>query len=149
MTKTFILFAAIAAVATPALAQDVTREDIRQDRKQVQHDEKKLDSAQKYGSDREVARRAANLADSQAQLHADHQVYRAGVYARPAGWTERVWVAGDRLPASYYARTYWVDPARYDLTVAPEGEHWVRVDHDVVRIGADGTVREIRKGWFY
>ena len=70
-------------------------------------------------------------------------------YVRPAGWVERTWVIGDRLPDTYVAETYVVEPVRYKLATPADGERWVRVDNDVVRIGADGTVREIRKGWFY
>ena len=126
----------------------MTREDLKQDRKQVEHDQKKLDTAEKYGSHHEVTRRAGNLADSKAQLQADHQQFDAGLYTRPADWTDHAWAVGERLPADYYGETYWVEPTRYKLVAPADGGRWVRVDHDVVRIGADGTVREIRSGWF-
>ena len=91
-----------------------------------------------------------DLREAERDLARDRRdAYRAGAYVRPAGWRARTWTTGQRLPASYWASRYWVEPARYGLRPAARGERWVRVDRDVVRISPNGTILETRRGWFY
>ncbi len=67
-----------------------------------------------------------------------------GAYQRPYGYYSHRWVRGDRLPAPYYARPYWVaDYGVWGLYPPPRGYHWVRVDGDAVLAAiATGIVLE-------
>ena len=75
-------------------------------------------------------------------------VYRAparyGVYHRPAGYYERTWHRGDRLPVAYYQRPYVIGNYHdCGLRAPPRGYQWVRVNGDAVLAGiATGVVLE-------
>ena len=75
-------------------------------------------------------------------------VYRAparyGAYHRPAGYYQRTWSRGDRLPVAYYQRPYVIADYRdCGLRAPPRGYHWVRVNGDAVLAGiATGVVLE-------
>jgi len=59
--------------------------------------------------------------------------YGYSTYYRPHGYYAHRWVRGERLPAAYYARPYWVaDYGAWGLRAPPRGYGWVRVDGDAV-----------------
>ena len=155
MRRIILAAASIAALggATTAYANDhdsVSRRELNKDADNVAKQREDLQDAQMYGDRHDVKRETKQLHKAQTELRQDRRdAYRAGVYTRPAGWRDHSWAMGERLPASYYGETYWVEPARYGLAPVGRGERWVRVDRDVVRIAPDGTVREVRRGWFY
>lgn len=143
---------ALASLAAPALADDhdkVSRSELRHDEKRVAEEQKDLSDAYKLGDRKNIADQKRDLADAQRELRQDRRdAYNAGLYHRPRGWRTHSWAVGERLPAGYYTRTYWVTPGRYGLAAPARGERWVRVDRDVIRIAPDGTVREVRRSWF-
>ena len=54
-------------------------------------------------------------------------------YSRPRDYYEHRWSRGERLPVSYYQRSYVIDDYYgYGLYAPPRGHHWVRVDGDAV-----------------
>jgi Ni/Co efflux regulator RcnB len=54
-------------------------------------------------------------------------------YSRPRGYYEHRWTRGERLPVSYFQRSYVIDDYYgYGLYAPPRGHHWVRVDGDAV-----------------
>jgi Ni/Co efflux regulator RcnB len=56
-----------------------------------------------------------------------------GGYHRPHGYYSHRWLRGERLPVTYYSRSYVIDDYRdCGLRVPPRGYHWVRVDGDAV-----------------
>ena len=151
MKRTIILAAASIAVltATSALAADISRHELRHDRAELARQQQDLRDAQTYGSRHDVRKQREDVRDARRELREDRRdAYRAGMYVRPQGYRARSWAAGDRLPSSYYGQRYQVEPSRYGLASANGGERWVRVDRDVVRVSRDGTVREVRQGWF-
>ena len=62
--------------------------------------------------------------------------YNAGRYQRPGGYRAHAWRRGERLPASYRAANYRVDPHRYGLSAPPRGYYYTRVDNDVLLTAA-------------
>ncbi len=156
MKSTIILAAAsfaVLAAPTAAFAGDrdkISGHELRKDQANVAKQEQDLREAQAYGSNKDVRKQEKDLRQAHKELRQDRRdAYRAGVYARPAGYRDRAWANGDRLPSSYYARTYWVEPTRYSLAPVYNGDRWVRVNRDVVRVSPNGTVREVRRNWFY
>lgn len=57
--------------------------------------------------------------------------YHAARYQRPAGYQDRQWRYGERLPAAYRTRAYNVDYNRYGLQAPPSGYQYTRVGNDV------------------
>lgn len=75
--------------------------------------------------------------------------YNAGRYQRPAGYQQRHWTQGQRLPASYRGRAYVVDHSRYGLRAPPRGYQYTRVDNDVVLTAvATGLIASVIVGLF-
>ena len=63
------------------------------------------------------------------------QAYSAGVYHPPLDYMDHRWSFGDRLPAAYFVRRYWLsDFAEYGLFTPPDGLRWVRVGTDALLI---------------
>lgn len=155
MRNIILAAASLAALGLSAAAyaddhDTVSRHELAKDRANVEKQREDLEDAQAYGDRHDVRRETRQLHNAQRELHQDRRdAYRAGLYTRPAGWRDHAWVVGERLPASYYGETYWIEPSRYGLVAVTGGERWVRVDHDVFRVAPDGSVREIRRGWFY
>lgn len=144
--------ASIAAIAsTSAFAEDnVSHRELRKDRAEVAKQEQQLRDAQAYGSAKDVRKQQKDVREARKELRQDRRdAYRAGVYTRPAGYRARAWTNGERLPASYYGQRYQVASSQYGLTQVYNGDRWVRVDRDVVRVSPNGTVREVRRNWFY
>lgn len=66
--------------------------------------------------------------------------YRVGPYQRPAGWVNRHWGYGERLPHAYWAPQYLLaDYWLFGLEVPPADYEWVRV-------GADALLIDIHTG---
>jgi len=75
--------------------------------------------------------------------------YAAGRYQRPAGYQQRHWRYGERLPPSYRGRAYVVDHRRYGLSAPPRGYQYTRVDNDVVMTAiATGVIASVITGLF-
>ncbi|HZH04788.1 MAG TPA: RcnB family protein [Myxococcaceae bacterium] len=68
-------------------------------------------------------------------------------YRLPPGQAKKIFNQGERLPASYYAQnpTYIIsNPAQYQLSSAPAGYRWVRVDNDVYLVRNEtGVISEV------
>ncbi len=76
--------------------------------------------------------------------------YRVGPYPRPAGWVNRRWGYGDRLPRAYWAPQYLLaDYWLFGLEVPPVGYEWVRVGSDALLIDTgSGEVLQAEYGVF-
>jgi Ni/Co efflux regulator RcnB len=68
-------------------------------------------------------------------------------YRLPPGQAKKIFNQGERLPASYYAQNpaYVIgNPAQYQLSPAPAGYRWVRVDNDVYLVRNEtGVISEV------
>jgi Ni/Co efflux regulator RcnB len=77
------------------------------------------------------------------ERRADHR-YHAPRYVAPRGYKARAWHRGDRLPAAYRGRGYYVDYRTYHLAPPPRGYQYVRVGNDVVLTAiATGVVASV------
>lgn len=81
----------------------------------------------------------------------DQHRYNAGRYIAPRGYVVRSWRRGDRLPSAYYSSRYVVNDYRaYHLQAPPRGQHWVRVNNDVLLTAiATGAVVAVVSGLFH
>lgn len=87
-------------------------------------------------------------ADNRYERRAERR-YAAGRYQRPAGYQQRHWSRGDRLPASYRSRAYVVDHRRYGLPAPPRGYQYTRVDNNAVLTAvATGVIASVIVGLF-
>jgi Ni/Co efflux regulator RcnB len=79
------------------------------------------------------------------------QSFNAGAYRPPMGYVSRNWGYGQRLPAAYYARGYWInDYLLYALYGPPSGFVWVRVGDDALLINRyTGEIVAVETGVFY
>jgi len=78
------------------------------------------------------------------------RVYKVGPYQRPAGWVNRRWGYGDRLPHAYWGPQYLLaDYWLFGLEVPPVDYEWVRVGNDALLIStATGEVLQAEYGVF-
>jgi Ni/Co efflux regulator RcnB len=61
--------------------------------------------------------------------------FHHGAYIRPAGWYPHRWVYGERLPAAWYGRSYWiVNFSLFGLAYPPDGYEWIRVGDDALLV---------------
>lgn len=145
------------AASVPAAAQSAA--EIRRDNRELRESRQDLRDAQRYGDRRDVREARQDVREDRRERREDwrdyrashRDVYRVPAYRRPGGWVQRDWRPGLRLPASYYARPYWIsDYGRYRLSAPPAGYRWVRVDRDVALIRSrDGTIREVIRSFFW
>jgi Ni/Co efflux regulator RcnB len=93
---------------------------------------------------------AAVVAKFRRNIVAVHR-FHAGPYRAPAGWRYRRWVFGERLPAIYFARPYWItDFLAFELVAPPDGYVWVRYGPDAVLIDQyTGEIVQVNYGVFY
>jgi Ni/Co efflux regulator RcnB len=105
-------------------------------------------SGEKAGT--ETAHRTSNVAALQRNVQASNR-YHAAAYQPPAGYADRQWRYGQRLPASYYASNYWIaDYVMYALFAPPPGLIWVRVGNDALLVDQNtGDVVQVQYGVFY
>jgi Ni/Co efflux regulator RcnB len=111
--------------------------------------------ARNYGSNRGVQTSTPTYA--RARDDASHrnvqasQRFNAGLYRPPMGYVSRNWNYGQRLPAAYYARGYWInDYLLYALYGPPSGFVWVRVGDDALLINRyTGEIVAVETGVFY
>lgn len=77
--------------------------------------------------------------------------FHAGLYRAPPGYQYRRWVFGERLPAIYYARDYWLtDFLAFGLFGPPDGYVWVRYGPDALLIDEyTGEIIQVDYGVFY
>lgn len=94
--------------------------------------------------------RMANFSSLQRNVQASHQ-FHAGAYRQPYGYQSRHWSYGERLPAAYFGREYWIsDYAMYSLFAPEDGLVWVRVGDDVMLIDEyTGQIVQVDYGEFY
>ena len=94
--------------------------------------EKKVEKAERKA---DKAERKAERAHDRYQRIASRRYYAAR-YQRPAGYQQRQWRHGERLPVSYRTRAYVVDHNRYQLQAPPRGYQYVRVGNDVALVSS-------------
>jgi Ni/Co efflux regulator RcnB len=77
--------------------------------------------------------------------------FQAGSYRAPQGYSYRRWSWGQRLPAVYFGRDYWIgDYSSYGLFAPPYGLVWVRVGPDALLIDEySGEIVQVDYGMFY
>ena len=112
----------------------------RQDRKEFRQDQRQ--DRREFRQDQ----RQENRAFARYQRATRH--YNAGAYRRPAGYVQRSWAYGQRLPASYRTRTYVVNNyGSYGLRAPPRGYQYTRVGNDVVLTAvATGLIASVLSG---
>jgi Ni/Co efflux regulator RcnB len=77
--------------------------------------------------------------------------FQAGSYRAPQGYPYRRWSWGQRLPAAYFGRDYWIgDYSSYGLFAPPYGFVWVRFGPDALLIDEYwGEIVQVVYGLFY
>jgi Ni/Co efflux regulator RcnB len=66
---------------------------------------------------------------------APRRVRSTRAYVRPAGWYQKRWTYGERLPSAWFGASYYVsDFLTLGLTAPPSGYQWIRVGNDVVLV---------------
>ena len=77
--------------------------------------------------------------------------FHAGPYRAPPGWRYRRWVFGERLPAIYFARGFWItDFLAFGLFAPPDGLVWVRFGPDALLIDEyTGEIIQVDYGVFF
>jgi Ni/Co efflux regulator RcnB len=83
-------------------------------------------------------------------ITAQHR-FRVRAYHAPHGYSYRRWSYGQRLPAPYFGRNYWIgDYYRYHLMVPPAGYVWVRFGPDALLVHIySGEIIQVMYGLFY
>jgi Ni/Co efflux regulator RcnB len=76
--------------------------------------------------------------------------FNVGFYRGPVGYHYRRWVYGQRLPASYFVRDYWLtNYVAFGLMAPPSGLVWVRFGPDAVLIDQfTGEIVQVQYGIF-
>lgn len=97
-----------------------------------------------------TTRRPAAVAALRRNIQASRH-FHAGAYRGPRGYVARRWRFGERLPAAYFARDYWLgNYALYGLFAPPSGLVWVRVGNDGLLIDEyTGEIVQVEYGLFY
>ncbi len=95
-------------------------------------------------------RRRTNVGQYQRNENSPHR-FRAAAYRAPRGYSYRQWTYGERLPAMYFGRDYWLsDFLTYELFAPPEGYVWVRYGPDALLVDEDsGEIIQVRYNVFY
>jgi Ni/Co efflux regulator RcnB len=77
--------------------------------------------------------------------------FQAGSYRAPQGYSYQRWSWGQRLPAIYFGRDYWInDYSSYGLFAPPYGLVWVRFGPDALLIDEySGEIVQVDYGVFY
>ncbi|MDZ4868908.1 MAG: RcnB family protein [Alphaproteobacteria bacterium] len=77
--------------------------------------------------------------------------FRVGAYHGPRNFHYQRWSYGQRLPAAYYARQFWLfDVIGYGLFTPPPGLIWVRYGDDALLIDQyTGEIVQVRYDVFY
>jgi Ni/Co efflux regulator RcnB len=148
-----ILTAAIAlgvlATAATANAQPYRGGDTQREARYEQRDDRR-DARAERRDDRRDARyeRKDDRRDNRYERRAERR-YNGGRYVHPRGYQARAWHRGDRLPAAYRDRAYYVDYRAYRLAPPPRGYEYRRVGDDVVLTAiATGIVASVLIGLF-
>lgn len=79
------------------------------------------------------------------------QRFRWHRYQPPRGWYERRWYYGDRLPALFWGRNYWIEDFwMFGLVIPPYGYEWVRYGDDALLVNVyTGEILQVVYGLFY
>lgn len=77
--------------------------------------------------------------------------FHYGDYRAPRGYEYRRWTYGERLPAIYFGRDYWIpNYINFGLAYAPDGYVWVRYGSDAILIDEyTGEIVEVVYNVFY
>ncbi|MBN9534661.1 MAG: RcnB family protein [Alphaproteobacteria bacterium] len=77
--------------------------------------------------------------------------YHAGVYHAPKGYAYRRWSYGQRLPSTYFTRSFWLmNFTTYGLFAPPSDAVWVRYGPDALLVDRyDGEIIRVVYGVFY
>ncbi|HEY0281912.1 MAG TPA: RcnB family protein [Rhizomicrobium sp.] len=83
-------------------------------------------------------------------VHAQKR-FRSGTYRAPRSYKYRRWTYGERLPAIYFARDYWLPNfVTFGLMAPPYGYGWVRFGPDALLVDLrTGEVIRVVYGIFY
>jgi hypothetical protein len=89
--------------------------------------------------------------DWQRYRYANRSLFHLGPYYAPfRGYYYSPLEIGIALDAAFFAQDYWIDPAYYDLPMAPPGAEWVRYYNDVVLVDMDsGEVLDVIHDFFW
>lgn len=89
--------------------------------------------------------------DWQRYRYANRSLFHLGPYYAPfRGYYYSPLEIGIALDAAFFAQDYWIDPAYYDLPMAPPGAEWVRYYNDVVLVDLDsGEVLDVIHDFFW
>lgn len=125
------------------------RYDRREDRRDDRHD-RRHDRHDRHDRGHDAYRHAYREKHHGGRYW-EGQRHRASYrYVRPRGYQDYTWRVGYRLPAPYYARSYYVDYRYYGLPAPRHGHHWVRIGADVVLVAiATGLVHDAMYDLFY
>ncbi len=77
--------------------------------------------------------------------------YHAGAYNAPRDYSYRRYVYGQRLPRTYYDRSFWLaDFLSFGLLAPPSGFVWVRYGSDALLVDEDtGEIAQVQYNVFY
>jgi Ni/Co efflux regulator RcnB len=77
--------------------------------------------------------------------------FHYGEYRAPRGYEYRRWSYGERLPAIYFGRNFWIaNYINFGLPYAPDGYVWVRFGPDAILIDeSTGEIIEVEYDVFY
>ncbi|MGC4252360.1 MAG: RcnB family protein [Sphingobium sp.] len=150
------LAAFLAAITLPQLANAQTYE-LQRDREEIDHAERDLDRAQRYGQPRHVEQARDNLREAKREYRADWRDYRARdrtLFARGnwrAPFRYERFATGARLRPTYYDRRYYIaDYRRYHLPEPRGDAQWVRHYDDVILVSPrSGRVIDVIHGFFW
>jgi Ni/Co efflux regulator RcnB len=157
--RKLILASALAATLLPAAAMAQSYGEVRQDQRDVNHDQRRLDNAYANGNRHDVRDAQRDLRDDRRETRNDWHDYRRAhpeafrgpAYVGPrAGWRYRPVAVGYRFEPGFYDRRYWIDPVRYRLPPVVGYQRWVRYGNDVVLVDTrSGRVATVYGGFFF
>ncbi|MET0497782.1 MAG: RcnB family protein [Steroidobacteraceae bacterium] len=140
----------IAGAVTPAYA-DNRDHDRQQWRNDDRHHDGRHDDRNDHDRNRGHDNDRRDYRSGYIEGRRDQHRYDAGRYVVPRGYQARSWHRGDRLPPAYYSSRYVINDYRaYRLYAPSRGQHWVRVNNDVLLTAvATGAVIAVVSGLFH
>lgn len=147
--KTLIITALLAATAMPVAAQasdrnQVSRSELRGDRRDVREERREYRQAVRSGDRRDIREERREYNNARREYREDrsdwqrHRAGNPGIYRR-GNWTSpyryQRFSVGVTLNRNYYGNRYWInDPYRYHLPAAGRNQRWVRHYDDVLLV---------------
>ena len=170
--KKFITAALLAAVAMPVAipaAQAQSQREVRRDRQDVRQERNDVQRAQRRGNPQEVRQERRELAGARQELREDrrdrdrawgnndwqsHRNGNRGVYARGnwrAPFRYNSFRNGSRISAAFFGPRYVIsDPWRYHLPRAAWGQTWVRHYDDLLLVDTRrGVVIRVIRNFYW